>query len=109
MGAGGIIGIVLGSLCFLSCFYRCCCRERTALPAGSEAIAPADDGWGPYKPILAITNHANELIPGKFCTSKNMAFYSYGGKEHETRNYKMVRGTILEKGVIPPQVDAVGF
>jgi hypothetical protein len=40
------------------------------LAAGSEAIAPANDGWGPYKPILAIFDDGKEMIPGKLCTSK---------------------------------------
>jgi hypothetical protein len=70
----------------------------SVLPSGSEAIAPADDGWGPYKPILAIFDNGRELIPGKLCTSKNKAFYSKGGREHECHNYKVVRGTIMARG-----------
>ena len=41
--------------------------------AWQDAIAQADDGWGPYLPILVITGgrdaNGEELIPGKFCTS----------------------------------------
>ena len=79
------------------------------MPAGSDALAPADDGWGPYKCILAVRDNGRELIPGKYCTSKNMAFFSMGGKEHGTNNYKFVRGTILAKGEMPSEADAVGF
>ena len=81
----------------------------TLLPAGSDAIAPANDGWGPYKPILAIFDDGRELIPGKLCTSKNRAYYSKGGGEHECHEYKVVRGTIMAEGEMPPNSSAVGF
>jgi hypothetical protein len=77
------------------------------LPTGSEAIAPADDGWGPYKPILAVKG--DELIPGLLATGKNIAAYLEHGKGVETHNYKVVMGTILAKGVMPSEADAVGF
>ena len=80
------------------CCYPCCLKARKPLPAGHDAIGPADDGWGPYKPILAVRDNGRELIPGKLCTSKNVATYPYGGKEHSTQYYKIVRGTILAKG-----------
>ena len=88
-----------------------CCwpKHHAPLPAGSDAIAPANDGWGPYKPILAIFDNGRELIPGKLCTSKNRAFYSKGGGEHECHSYKVVRGTIMAEGQMPPNSSAVGF
>ena len=49
------------------------------------------------------------MIPGKLATSKNQAFYSSGGIEYPTNDYKMVRGTILAKGVMPSEADAVGL
>jgi len=56
-----------------------------------DAIAQADDGWGPYTPILAITGHSpEELIPGKFCQSKGRSFYSKGGREHEIKQWKLI-------------------
>jgi hypothetical protein len=79
------------------CCYPCCLKKRKPLPAGHDAVGPADDGRGPYKCILAV-NDGRELIPGKLCTSKDVATYPYGGKEHETHNYKIVRGTVLAKG-----------
>jgi hypothetical protein len=56
------------------------------------------NGEGLLSPILAIVDGGKELIPGKFWTKINMAFYSYGGKEHICKNYKMVRGTFMAKG-----------
>ena len=91
------------------CCYPCCLKARKPLPAGHDAVGPADDGWGPYKCILAVRDNGRELIPGKLCTSKNVATYPYGGNEHETRDYKVVRGTILPKGTMPAREDAVGF
>ena len=79
------------------------------LPAGSDAIGPANDGWGPYKCILAVRDNGKELIPGKLATSKNQAFFSYGGREHPTKDYKIVTGTIMAKGDKPNESDAVGF
>jgi hypothetical protein len=38
------------------------------------------------------------MIPGKLCTSKDRAFYSKGGVEHECHDYKIVEGTIMMKG-----------
>jgi len=73
-------------------------KRRKPLPAGHDAVGPADDGWGPYKCILAVRDGGRELIPGKLCTSKNIAAYPYGGKEHTTTDYKIVRGTVLAKG-----------
>lgn len=87
----------------------CPCIPRKALPAGSDAIAPANDGWGPYKCILAIRDNGQEKIPGKLATSKNMAFFSMGGKEHHCNDYRIVKGTILAKGELPDEADAVGF
>ena len=60
-------------------YYWCPCLRRTPLPSGSDAIAPADDGWGPYKCILAVRDNGRELIPGKLASSKNQAFYSSDG------------------------------
>lgn len=79
------------------------------LPPGLEAIAPATDGWGPYKCILAKRDNGRELIPGKLAMSKNMAFFSYGGKEHQTDDYLVVEGTMLDKDQQPSDSDAVGF
>jgi hypothetical protein len=96
------------------CCYTCCLKKRKPLPAGHDAVGPADDGWGPYQCILALRDSGselipNELIPGKLCTSKNVATYPYGGKEHKTHEYKIVKGTVLAKGQMPSETDAVGF
>jgi hypothetical protein len=45
-----------------------------------------------------VKDNGKELIPGKLATSKNMAFYSWGGGEHQTKDYKVVNGTIMAKG-----------
>ena len=63
-----------------------------------EAIGKADDGLGPYTPILAITDSPGELIPGKFCQGKGRAFYSMGGREHEAKKWKLVKGVLLPSG-----------
>ena len=82
-GKGWIAAIVVpGFLVLCICFCSCPCIPRSKLPAGSEAVAPADDGWGPYKCILAVRDGGRELIPGKLATARNVAFYSCGGKEH---------------------------
>jgi len=94
----GIIFGVLGGIWMVCCCYPCCLKKRKPLPAGHDAVGPADDGWGPYKCILAVRDGGRELIPGKLCTSKNIAAYPYGGKEHTTTDYKIVRGTVLAKG-----------
>ena len=99
--AGKVVGIifgVLGGIWMVCCCYPCCLKKRKPLPAGHDAVGPADDGWGPYKCILAVRDGGRELIPGKLATSKNMAFFSYGGKEHQTGDYKIVKGTVLAKG-----------
>jgi hypothetical protein len=64
----------------------------------TEAIGQADDGWGPYTPILAFTGKPNELIPGKYCQSKGLAFYSVGGKELPVEKFKHVQGHLLPDG-----------
>ena len=66
--------IVLGFFILFILYFWCPCKPRTKLTAGSDAIAPADNGWGPYKCILAVKGE--ELIPGKLATSKNVAFYT---------------------------------
>ena len=80
------------------CCYPCCLKKRKPLPAGHDAVGPADDGLGPYKCILAVRDGGRELIPGKLCTSKNVAYYSYGLRYIEATDYKIVRGTVLAKG-----------
>ena len=54
-------------------------------------------------------DNGKELIPGKLATSINQAFFSYGGIEHPTKDYKVVSGTIMAKGEEPDESDAVGF
>ena len=52
-----------------------------------NAVGPANDGWGPYQPILAITGDSRdghiEAIPGKLALSinygRNFAYYTKGG------------------------------
>ena len=67
-----------------------------------DAVAQANDGWGPYLPVLVVTgqrdSQGEELIPGKFCTSKNCAFYSKGGGEHKANKWRVVKGKMYPKG-----------
>lgn len=83
-------------LCILYWWFPCVTRKE--LPAGSDAIAPANNGYGPYKCILAIRDNGREKIPGKLSRSGNQALFTMGGKEHKTNDYRVVRGTILAKG-----------
>ena len=84
-------------------------QSTSILKTGSEAIGPANDGWGPYKCILAVRDNGKELIPGKLATARNQAFFSMGGREHSVSEYKVVTGTIMAKGEEPHEADAVGF
>ena len=78
-----------------------------------DAVAQADDGYGPYLPILAVTGKEDEngpeLIPGKYCTVQKRAFWSSGGREHEADEWKVVKGKLYPAGTRPKKSDAVGF
>lgn len=110
---GLILALVFGSIggiIIMSILYCYVLKPRKSLPDGHEAVGPADDKVGPYTCILAQRNYKNEYdsIPGKLIKAKR-AFFPYFGKEYETNKFKIVKGTVLAKGLKPAEVDAVGF
>jgi hypothetical protein len=104
-----MIWILSICLFFVSCG---CLRDRRPPIEGEPAVARAKDGFGPYYPVVALTDYGDQ-IPGKLCTGFwgqilvcGKALAPINGGRIVTSKFKRIEGIITSTQ--PPAYEAFG-